>query len=126
MSLDLAMFTEFDGISLERIKNGLDRIDAGQSSPFGEPSDQLKAFAADIWAIYPPLSSIDDTDPKALKCCPWAVDFDLVDGFIYMCMKWNAVTDEFVSNINKTVNKHKLYCYDPQNDVLHDNKPAAK
>lgn len=124
MSCDFFICSCFQGVNKEIIYGFLDRI-GGEGEPLslGEPQQDLLDFAREIWELYPPLESISEEDMTALNDCPWAIDFDTIDGYIYMCCKWSALDDEeFVGNLNDLVNKHQLCLYDPQNDELYDTK----
>lgn len=114
MSIDLVILPAQPGMTPGTVHEGFDRLEEGESYPFGEPSPALMDCYESIIAVYPRMDSIDD---EAIDHSVWSEDPEYIDGFIQMAFRLDMPTDTF-DTIREFAHRNGLALWDPQSEEL--------
>ncbi|MFT7388189.1 MAG: hypothetical protein ACI8VC_001434 [Candidatus Endobugula sp.] len=106
MSFDLAIFSNFEGVTGSEVKKVYSDLSIKWKS-----TKEFKRFSEKIFAKYPPLENLSDED---IDLSPWA-SCDLCDGYMVLgFVSDKEKSDEGFNYVLEQANKEKLIILDPQ------------
>ena len=87
--------------------------EAGESYPFGEPTEQLQRCRDELISKYPPLEEIADDDNSI-----WSVTPECISGYIGLNMSFDTSVED-LEWIISTAHRYGFAVFDPQSEELH-------
>jgi hypothetical protein len=80
-----------------------------------EPDRRVGAFAAEMTALYPPLSLTSDDEDDL---CPWSCDPDISEGHVIVSVRWSRC-QQMAQTLTEMAWRYDLIVYSPQDDKVY-------
>jgi hypothetical protein len=114
MSFDLAVLHVEGLISAKQAAEIYGQLCEGNYEVL-RPSEDVDRFYQELVSRYPDIDQLSDEE---IDESPWSVSPDISDGAVIMCIRWSRA-DDMAAYLKALAAKHRLACYDPQEDVIH-------
>ena len=80
-----------------------------------EPNYRVAVFAAEVTALYPPLSLLSD---DVVDLSPWSCDPDVSEGHVIVSICWSRY-HQVAQIVTEMASRHGLAVYSPQDDKVY-------